>query len=50
MIEIELILDIGYQGKDKFTVAYPGRNFELRANSKEEAEDWVRKLNILRNY
>lgn len=48
-IDIDLILDIGYTGKTKFNLVYPGRNFELETETKEEAEKWVKALNIIKS-
>ena len=47
-IDIDLILDLGYTGKNKFNIVYPEKYFELEADSKDEAERWVLALIIIK--
>lgn len=43
---MELVTEIRQTDKKIFVLGYPGRDFELKAKSAEECEQWVAALNI----
>ena len=45
-----MVSSITYIKEKIFHIDYPGRNFELEANSIEEAELWVKNLNIIKTH
>jgi hypothetical protein len=45
-IDIEFITEIKTISSKAFIIGYPGRDFELKAKTKEECEAWIAALNV----